>query len=314
MPPTPCHSHLSSHSSRFGRTVAGMETLDRKGWRRAARKFIGNAFHPPWLKGFRWVWTGITVLAVLGPAIISAALAVAPSPVLIGFSVTVVVGLFLMEGIRLQKTDDDRLAPRFSCTCSIERIGVPLTVGETEMYKHNAILWARIQNDGPPGEFSARLLRFRGLPGPHAEPFYEVTEAAWEHDIKKSIHMARGDIARIKIGAFSMDPRALWFYGARSATWAPTTHQAGWRFAEFSGECHFDFVIHNETDDLTRTVQAIIRVRENGTLGFRIDDGHTNLCMHEITPDLPVLAGVSGLSKVEATVPQFRGGERVGRV
>jgi len=26
------------------------------------------------------------------------------------------------------------------------------------------------------------------------------------------------------------------------------------------------------------------------------------------------LAGVSGLSKVEATFPQFRGGERVGRV
>jgi hypothetical protein len=186
--------------------------------------------------------------------------------------------------------------PQFTCRCSLDKTSVVLTVGN-ENYQDNVLLWVRVENEGPAGDFSARLLRFRGLPGV-ADRDFEVSEVAWEPSLEKSLHLVRGGFARLRIGAFSLNPRALWFYAARSATWAQASHQATPRFSDYYGECHFDLVVHNETADRTRTFQATISVTTDGTLGFRIDENGKNAGLHVMAPNMPVLGGATGVAGV----------------
>lgn len=266
-----------------------MEQVERDGWRQAIRQFVKDAVHPPILKRWSWVWSAVAVLAVIAPTAISAVLGAAPLPMLVVLLFVVVVGLLLVQGARLQKAANARREARFTCRSHIEKVKTELTVG-AETFRDNLLLWVRVENEGPAADFSARLLRFRGLPYID-EPFYEVPEAAWEQNLDKSLHLARGGIGRLRIGFFSLNPRALWFYAARSAAWSKESHQASGRFMGFEGECGFDLVIHDETDDLSRVYQATVTVSPDGTLGFRIDEEGRNFGLHVMSPRRPVMGG-----------------------
>jgi hypothetical protein len=142
-------------------------------------------------------------------------------------------------------------------------------------------------------------VQFEGLPG-IADSYFELPEVAWEHTLEKSVHLPRGAFTRLKVAAFSWNPQTLWFYSARSATWAQDSHQASERFNGFYGLCVFKLSIHNETADQTRPYDATISVATDRTLGFRLDAEGKNFGLHTMSPNRPVLGGNTGPSGVGA--------------
>jgi hypothetical protein len=177
-------------------------------------------------------------------------------------------------------------------------VGDAVVVG-TEVYTQNAFVWVRVQNFGPAATFSARLVKF--VAAPIIDPFYEIAEAAWDRSLDGALHLPRGGFANLKIATFSFASQTLWFYGARSATWATDSHQASRRFQNFTGECRFDLELHNEVADVTEIYKGLISVNneQDQWLSFRLDQGSHNFALYSMSAERPVMGGSPDSSSVE---------------
>lgn len=90
---------------------------------------------------------------------------------------------------------------------------------------------------------------------------------AWEHDIDRRYFIERGGRARFLVGNVARDPAAYWFYTARSASYAPEQHAAGWRFNVIADVVEFDVVVSRLGSPVTES--ARFRVALDGVRNVR---------------------------------------------
>ncbi|HEV2593266.1 MAG TPA: hypothetical protein VGU02_15395 [Gaiellaceae bacterium] len=125
--------------------------------------------------------------------------------------------------------------PDFTCVArESERPPDEVIQANTTVYRRNVALTVNVINDGPTGDFYARLKNFSGMPSDN----YQVPLPLWKHttDTRTTIP-GHGGQRVIELANVARVPPAIWFNTSESGT-----RQAGtqWRLSE---DTEIDFVL-----------------------------------------------------------------------
>ena len=147
------------------------------------------------------------------------------------------------------------------------KLGMPVQV-----WRHGAVAWVWVKNNGPTAKFAAQVVDVKGLPESWGD--YKVAEAAWDGKHSATIEIPRGHQRKLRLASVLRKPRGFWFWTSEGQTEVP-----GWQWSLADDEpADVEFLLEVTDTNTGRTAQR------RGQITIPLDTGETEFTLEDNQP------------------------------
>lgn len=175
----------------------------------------------------------------------------------------------LERALRQQADTAYEPPPEFSLRHELEPGDWAVKLGQpVEVWRHGAIAWVWVKNNGPTANFAAQVIDTTGLPESWGD--YIVAEPAWDQKRAPVIEIPHGHQRKLKLASVLQKPRGFWFWTSEGGAEVP-----GWQLRlDEDEEAAIGFALEVTNTVTDQTVRARGRIRipqSSGITDFELE-------------------------------------------